>query len=246
MSDRMTSSDAQAMIEEVLKVERTGVAISEASSSSRMPSRLQKTTARVPVSFQFFPGKARRVGKDQYGPNAHGFYSVRMEVPGVLLVGDPVKKKANLKATYTAPMSRDGDILADTVHEWESVSGLSPLEKSLLMAAMRETPSLGWSVASDFFQREDIECDHGEELTEANSISLYQLYPDQKRFVDTMKGFGYTPTMAWRGVLGTIVEFNAPAANMGRMSKADMKKIIGSKLFRWFEVNNRGGVSIGM
>lgn len=93
---------------------------------------------------------------------------------------------------------------------------------------------------------EESEESQQDELIEADEIDLYELYADQQKLVNELKRFGYKPKMAWRGGIGTIVEFKAPPANVGRMDAAAMRKIIGAKTFRWFEARNDGEVAIGM
>ena len=82
-----------------------------------------------------------------------------------------------------------------------------------------------------------------EELAEADEITPDKLPKDRKAF---LKKIGLKADVAWDGIHGYIATGNMPTMHLPtlRLSKDFLKKLTGSKIFRWIEAD-KGRVSIG-
>lgn len=184
-NDKMTTADAQAMIEEVMEFERVGGPVAEAKGYDI----------------------EQKPGKDYWY----------------------VKRGGKKIGAISKGKNEKFDADTDTEGGGEYKAGFDTI-----------------AAAAEWLASKDKTAKTESELAEADEIDFYELYGDQQKLVKEMKRFGYKPTMAWRGGIGTIVEFKAPPANVGRMDAAALKRIIGAKTFRWFEARNDGEVAIGM
>lgn len=80
------------------------------------------------------------------------------------------------------------------------------------------------------------------ELTEADEIELTDLPKAQQSLA---KVVGLKPITAFHGIHGYVVDFHG--RSMGtRFYKDVLQKVIRSKVFRWMECGEDGGVSVGM